>query len=81
MYTGGKYPVIDGTILKKRRLNPIGQHVYLNPDGSVERDEDKIIAAQRIFLHHAYKPNGRMYQVKKKTSVWTKDGTGSGTDC
>ena len=51
-----------GKIAKKRRANPIGQDVYLKPDGTVERDEDKIIAAQRIFKHEYYKPDGRAFQ-------------------
>jgi hypothetical protein len=48
--------------IKKRRLNPPCQNVYLKPDGSVEREEDKIIAAQRIFRHNYYKPDGKGYQ-------------------
>jgi hypothetical protein len=51
-----------GKIDKKRRANPIGEDVYLKPDGTVERDEDKIIAAQRIFKHEYYKPDGRAFQ-------------------
>jgi len=48
-----------GKIDKKRRANPIGEDVYLKPDGTVERDEDKIIAVQRIFKHEYYKPGGK----------------------
>jgi hypothetical protein len=51
-----------GKITKKRRANPTGQDVYLRPDGTVERDEDKIIAAQRIFKHEYYKPGGPAFQ-------------------
>jgi len=47
---------------KKQRKNPLGEDVYLLPDGSVKRDEDAIIAAQRIWKHEAYKPGGPMYQ-------------------
>jgi hypothetical protein len=39
--------------------NPIGEDVYLNPDGTITKDEDKIIAAQRIFKHNYYKPDGK----------------------
>jgi hypothetical protein len=47
-----------GKILKKPRLNPIGEDIYLKPNGSVERDEDKIISAQRIFKENYYKAGG-----------------------
>jgi hypothetical protein len=48
-----------GKIVKKLRLNSLGENVYLHPDGSVERDEDKIIAVQRIFKENYYKPGGK----------------------
>ena len=48
-----------GKVSKKRRLNTTGENVYLRPDGSIERDEDKIIAAQRIWKHEYYKPDGK----------------------
>jgi hypothetical protein len=48
-----------GKILKYRKLNPVGEDVYLNPDGTISKDEDKIIAAQRIFKHNYYKPDGK----------------------
>ena len=51
----------DGKILKYQRANPIGEDVYLMPDGTIERDEDKIIKAQRIFRHNWYKPGGPGY--------------------
>jgi len=56
-----------GKVEKKRRLNPVGENVYLHSDGTVERDEDKIIAAQRIFKHELYKPGGKYYEkyIKK----------------
>jgi len=50
--------VQEGKILKYRRPNPVGEDVYLNPDGTITRDEDKIIRAQRIFLQNFYKPDG-----------------------
>jgi len=58
----GETDIELGRIAKKRRLNPTGEDVYLKPDGTVERDEDKIIAAQRIFKHEYYKPDGRAFQ-------------------
>jgi hypothetical protein len=48
-----------GKLYKKRRLNPTGENVFLRPDGSLERDEDKVIAIQRIWKHEYYKPEGR----------------------
>lgn len=80
-YEGGRFPVCDPTLLKKRRTNPLGEDVYLYIDGSISRDEDKIVAAQRIWLHHAYKPGGKMYQLKKENSVWNKNGDCASTDC
>jgi len=48
-----------GKLDKKRRPNPLGEDVHLKPDGSVERDEDKIVAVQRIWKHEYYKPGGK----------------------
>jgi hypothetical protein len=47
-----------GKVLKYQRANPLGEDVYLLPDGTIVRDEDKIIKAQRIFKHNWYKPGG-----------------------
>ena len=47
-----------GKVVKKYRLNPVGEDVYLMPDGTIEKDEDKIVKAQRIFLHNWYRPGG-----------------------
>jgi hypothetical protein len=52
----------DGKVVKYQRTNPIGEDVYLLPDGAIVRDEDKIIKAQRIFKHNLYKPGGRGYR-------------------
>ena len=46
---------------KRPRLNPLGEDEHLHPNGSVTRDEDKIIALQRISKEAAYKPGGKMY--------------------
>jgi len=43
---------------KKRRLNPPFTNVYLHPDGSVTREEDSIIAVQRIWRERAWAPPG-----------------------
>lgn len=48
-----------GKAVKYRRGNPIGEDMYLLPDGSIVSDESKIIRAQRIFKHNYYKPGGR----------------------
>ena len=55
----------EGKVVKYQRANPIGEDVYLLPDGTIMRDEDKIIKAQRIFRHNWYKPGGPGY---KRTS-------------
>jgi hypothetical protein len=51
----------EGKVMKYQRSNPIGEDVYLLPDGTIVRDEDKIIKAQRIFRHNWYKPGGHGY--------------------
>lgn len=48
----------EGKVLKYQRCNPIGEDVYLLPDGTIVRDEDKIIMAQRIFIHNYYRADG-----------------------
>lgn len=48
-----------GKNLKRHKPNPLGEDIYLNPDGTITKDEDKIIAAQRIFKHNYYKPDGK----------------------
>ena len=44
--------------MKRQRCNPVGEDIHLLPDGSIIRDEDKIIKIQRIFLDNYYKPSG-----------------------
>jgi hypothetical protein len=47
---------------KKRRLNPLGENVYILPDGTIKREVDAIISAQRIWRERAYEPGkGVMY--------------------
>ena len=49
-----------GKVVKKRRLNPTGENVFLAADGwSITKDEDKIVAIQRIWKHEYYKPGGK----------------------
>jgi len=47
---------------KKRRLNPVGENVYLLPDGSIKREEDLIIKVQRIWRERAYAPPGTLFE-------------------
>lgn len=54
--------VVLGKVAKKRRVNPVGENVHLRPDGTIECDEDKIIAAQRTWRHEYYKPGGKGFQ-------------------
>lgn len=48
----------EGKVLKYFKPNPVGEDVYLMPDGTIERDEDKIIKAQRIFKQNYYRAGG-----------------------
>lgn len=48
-----------GKVLKYQRANPVGEDMYLRPDGTVESDEAKIVRAQQIFKHNYYKSDGR----------------------
>ena len=48
----------EGKVIKYQRSNPVGEDVYLLPDGTIVRDEDKIIKAQRIFKHNYYRAGG-----------------------
>jgi hypothetical protein len=45
---------------KRVRGNPPGEDCYLDKDGWITRDEDKIIRAQQIWKDAAYKPGGKM---------------------
>jgi hypothetical protein len=51
----------EGKVMKYRRINPIGENIYLCANGAIARDEDKIINVQRIFKHNLYKPGGMGY--------------------
>jgi len=59
-----------GKVLKYFRPNPTGQDIYLGKDGvTLIKDEDKIRAAQRIFKHNYYKPEGKGAQKIFKQMV------------
>jgi hypothetical protein len=45
--------------MKRQRCNPVAEDIYLLPDGSLVRDEDKIIKIQRIFIENYYNPDGK----------------------
>lgn len=47
---------------KKRKRNPVGEDVFLQSDGTIRCDEDKIIAVQRLWKHAMYAPGGPMYK-------------------
>jgi len=49
---------------KRHKPNPIGEDVYLLYDGSIRKDEDKIIAAQRIWKERVYAPPGTYFGVR-----------------
>jgi hypothetical protein len=49
---------------KKRRINTTGENVHLLPDGSIQREEDAIIAAQRIWRERAYAPPGTIFEKR-----------------
>jgi hypothetical protein len=49
---------ILGKVIKRRRLNPVGEDMYLRPDGTIVSDESKITKAQRIFKHNYWKADG-----------------------
>ena len=48
-----------GKVLKYQKPNPLGEDMYLRPDGTIESDEAKIVKAQRIFKHNYWQPEGR----------------------
>jgi len=65
-----------GKVVKRCRLNPIGEDMYLMPDGTIESDEDKIVLAQRIFKHNWYRPGGPgSRRVLEKYGSRTDQGT------
>jgi len=48
---------------KFRKLNPLGEDMYLRPDGTIEKDIDKIIWFQRWWLNRLYRyPDGIFFK-------------------
>ena len=47
---------------KKRRLNSVGENVYLLPDGTVKREEDLVIKVQQIWRERANAPPGTLFE-------------------
>lgn len=48
---------------KYQKFNPVGENIYLRDDESLDIEEHKIIAVQRMWLERAYAPHtGRMYK-------------------
>ena len=57
---------------KRARRNPLGEDIYLRPDGTIEKDVEKIIFFQRWWLDRLYKfEDGIFY---KKIFLKYKDG-------
>jgi hypothetical protein len=54
--------LVDTRPKKRARTNPVAEDVFLLPDGSIQKDEDRIVACQRIWIHNAYRPDGRMFR-------------------
>lgn len=68
--------VENGKILKKRRLNPVGDNIYLRDDHSLIVEMDVIKKVQRTFREKHYRPGGvgcqkilAKYPAPPKTSV------------
>jgi len=57
---------------KYRKLNSLGEDMYLRPDGTIEKDIDKIIWFQRWWLNRLYRyPDGIFF---KKILINNKNG-------
>jgi hypothetical protein len=67
-----------GKVLKYQRANPVGEDMYLRPDGTIESDEAKIIRAQQIFKHNYWQPDGRGGKkvIEKYASCTSQGGSG-----
>jgi hypothetical protein len=59
-----------GKVLKYQKPNPLGEDVYLRPDGTIESDESKIISAQRIFKENYYKAGGPWDLKTREKYAW-----------
>jgi len=58
---------------KRRKLNEKYTNVYLLPDGTIFREEDKIIAVQRIWRERAYAPPGTLFEKRGKMYLKIKE--------
>jgi hypothetical protein len=65
-----------GKVLKYRKPNPVGEDMYLRPDGTIESDESKIISAQRIFKQNYYKAGGP-WDLKTREKYASRSGQDS----
>ena len=62
-----------GKVLKYQRPNPVGEDMYLRPDGTIESDEAKIVRAQQIFKHNYYQAGG-MWDRKTREKYMSSPG-------
>jgi hypothetical protein len=49
---------------KYRKLNPLGEDMYLRPDGTIEKDIDKIIFIQRWWVDRLYRDRDGIFYKK-----------------
>jgi hypothetical protein len=54
----------EHTRYKIRKLNPLGEDMYLQPDGTIEKDIDKIIFIQRWWLDRLYRDGDGIFYKK-----------------
>lgn len=59
-------PEFSRGLEKRPRINETGEDCYLHEDGSVTRDEDKIIKVQRIWKERVYSPPGTVFGPRGK---------------
>lgn len=65
-----------GKVVKCKKPNPVGEDMYLRPDGTIESDEVKIIQAQRIFKENYYKAGGP-WDLKTREKYASRSGQDS----
>jgi hypothetical protein len=69
-----------GKVPKYQKPNPVGEDMYLRPDGTIESDEAKIVRAQQIFKHNYYKPGGAWELKTRKKYPGAKKRVVSGSE-
>ena len=76
IFEGHFDPLFLKPLEKRHKKNPFGQDCHLWSDGRVTRDEDPIIACQRIWRERVYAPpgtlfasRGRMYRKYKEMMI------------